>query len=242
MLAALATLSCCVTSCCLAALGNNRLREEDLCRAAVDADPRNVAELVASGEAHADTGRALMLAAWHGRVGNLFPLSLVVGVNRADRHEGRTALMCAARRGHPDCAMRLSVLGADPMPALRARNNRGLTALSIAASHGHPGTLAPFIDRDGAPTLIEATDHEGLTAAGHAARSGNLRELRELLLMGSIFDLPGGSVLDLVPRASRRGQDWQAVRRIWRERAADQLSGAVSLPRGVVLDLLEWTA
>ena len=96
----------------------------------------------------------------------------------AARHEGTTALMCAARGGHEAVAQLLLQHGADVAAAM----NNGFTALMCAAVGGHEA-VAQLLLQHGAN--VAAADNDGSTALVSAALGGHEAVARMLLQHGA---------------------------------------------------------
>ena len=96
----------------------------------------------------------------------------------AARHDGTTALMCAARGGHEAVAQLLLQHGAD----VAAANNHGITALMWAARGGHEA-VAQLLLQHGAD--VAAANNYGFTALMSAAGGGHVAVAQLLLQHGA---------------------------------------------------------
>ena len=96
----------------------------------------------------------------------------------AARHDGTTALMCAARGGHEAVAQLLLQHCAD----VAAANNHGITALMWAARGGHEA-VAQLLLQHGAD--VAAANNNGFTALMSAAGGGHVAVAQLLLQHGA---------------------------------------------------------
>ena len=73
-------------------------------------------------------------------------------------HEGSTALMLAANRGHVDA---LSLLLDDPLIRINTQNNHGYNAIMFASEQGHSESVELLLDDVG--ININRTNHDHMT-------------------------------------------------------------------------------
>ena len=130
----------------------------------------------------------------------------------AARHDGTTALMCAARGGHEAVAQLLLQHGAD----VAAANNHGITALMWAARGGHEA-MAQLLLQHGAD--VAAANNNGFTALMSAAGGGHVAVAQLLLQHGAdvaAASNDGGTALMLAARVGH-----EAVAQLLLQHGAD---------------------
>ena len=97
---------------------------------------------------------------------------------------GFTPVIAAAKNGHEEMVLLLSMAGSD----LENVTKLQVTALMAAAMRGHVGTMGVLLDHG---AQVERQDSFGFTALDHATQCGQVRAVKILLEKGADFGSKG---------------------------------------------------
>ena len=94
-------------------------------------------------------------------------------------YKGRSLVQAAMLGGHIQSALAMIMGEQAALFGIMSIDRNGMTALMVAASHGYKSIVQSLLDRH--PSLLYATDSDGLSALSHAARNGHLVILKVLM-------------------------------------------------------------
>ena len=94
-------------------------------------------------------------------------------------YKGRSLVQAAMLGGHIESALAMMMREQAALFGIMSIDRNGMTALMIAASHGYESIVQSLLDKH--PSLLYATDSDGLSALSHAARNGHLVILKVLM-------------------------------------------------------------